>query len=135
MHVHEWGSKGDVPVVFWHALGDGQSGAHFAGVAPGLASAGFHVLAVDGPGLGRTPLLPAERYTLASLAQLRDELLDRRVLDRLVLAGHSWGGCVAMTYAAAHPDDVRALVLFDSGHRDYAEVEDVGVDALPDDAR
>jgi pimeloyl-ACP methyl ester carboxylesterase len=135
LHVHDWGSDGDVPVVFWHALGEGQSGAHFAEVGRGLARAGFHVVAVDGPGFGKTPLLPTERYALAELAGLLDELIDERELDRPVLAGHSWGGCIAMTYAATHPDDVRALVLFDSGHLDYAEVEDVNVDALGDDAR
>jgi pimeloyl-ACP methyl ester carboxylesterase len=135
MHVHEWGSQGDVSVVYWHALGEGQSGAYFGEVAPGLARAGFHVVAVDGPGFGRTPPLPAERYTLAALAQLLDELIDEHELDRPVVAGHSWGGCVAMTYAATHPDDVRALVLFDSGHLDYMEVEDVDESSFPDNAQ
>ena len=135
LHVHEWGSDGDVPVVFWHALGEGQSGAHFGEVAPGLATAGFHVVGVDGPGFGKTPALPAERYALGSLAGLLDELIDERELDRPVLAGHSWGGAVAMTYAATHPDDVRALVLFDSGHLDYAEVEDVDALRFSDDAQ
>jgi pimeloyl-ACP methyl ester carboxylesterase len=135
LHVHEWGADGDVPVVFWHALGRDQSGAHFADVGRPLARAGFHVLAVDGPGFGKTPLLPTERYTLGSLAALLDELLDERELDRPVLAGHSWGGSVAMTYAATHPEDVRALVLFDSGHLDYREVEDVDESSFPDDAQ
>jgi alpha-beta hydrolase superfamily lysophospholipase len=135
MHVHEWGANGDVPVVFWHALGPEQSGAYFADVGRGLAKAGFHVLAVDGPGFGRTPMLPAERYSLASLAQLLDELVDEHELDRPVVAGHSWGGSVAMTYAASHPDDVRALVLFDSGHLDYREVEDVDESSLPETAQ
>lgn len=135
MHVHEWGSKGDVPVVFWHALGEGQSGAYFGDVAPALVPAGFHVVAVDGPGFGRTPALPADGYTLASLAQLLDELIDEHELDRPVVAGHSWGGCVAMKYAATHPDDVRALVLFDSGHLDYVEVQAVDESSFGDDAQ
>ena len=133
--VHEWGSQGDVPVVFWHALGPEQSGAHFAAVGKPLARAGFHVVAVDGPGFGRSPLLPAERYAMSSLVELLDELLDDRGLDRPVLAGHSWGGAVATAYAGTHPEDVRALVLFDSGHLDYGEVEDVDAIEFPDDAR
>jgi pimeloyl-ACP methyl ester carboxylesterase len=135
LHVHEWGSDGDVPVVFWHALGEGQSGVHFAEVGRGLARAGFHVVAVDGPGFGRTPVLPTERYELVALAGLLDELIDERELDRPVLAGHSWGGCIAMTFAATHPHDVRALVLFDSGHLDYAEVEQVDESSFLDDAQ
>ena len=135
LHTHEWGAHGDVPVVFWHALGAGQSGAHFADVGSALARAGFHVVAVDGPGFGRSPLLPADRYTLDSLAALLDELLDEKELDRPVLAGHSWGGAVSMTYAGTHPEDVRALVLFDSGHLDYLDIEDADPDSFPDTAR
>ena len=133
--VHEWGSHGDVPVVFWHALGPDQSGAHFADVGKLLSRAGFHVVAVDGPGFGRSPLLPADRYSLAALVEVLDELLDERELDRPVLAGHSWGGAVGTAFAGSHPEDVRALVLFDSGHLDYRDVEDVDALEFGDDAR
>jgi len=133
--VHEWGSRGDVPFVFWHALGDGQSGAHFARVGKVLAGAGFHVLAVDGPGFGRSRLLPADDYSLVSLAGHLHEVLDEREVDRPVVSGHSWGGGVALHYAALQPENVRALVLFDSGHIDYRDVEDVDSLGLSDDAR
>jgi pimeloyl-ACP methyl ester carboxylesterase len=134
LHTHEWGTHGDVPVVFWHALGEGQSGEAFGDVARVLAGAGFHVVAVDGPGFGTTPTAPLEAYAPPALAERLHDVLDELAIDRPVLAGHSWGGTVALAYAAAHPDDVRALVLFDSGHLDYVDVEDVDVDALPDDA-
>jgi pimeloyl-ACP methyl ester carboxylesterase len=32
-------------------------------------------------------------------------------IEKLVLFGHSWGGWVAATFAAAHPEHVRGLVL------------------------
>ena len=133
--AHEWGTRGDVPFVFWHALGEGQSGAAFARVGNVLAGAGFHVLAVDGPGHGRTPIVPAEGYALPALATFLRELLDDRELDRPVLAGHSWGGGVALAYAAAHPSDVRALVLLDSGHIDYVDLPGVDPSTFADDAR
>ena len=38
-----------------------------------------------------------------------------------MLAGHSWGGTVAVHAAADRPSSVAALVLFDSGHLDYAD--------------
>ncbi len=60
--VHHWGERGGIPIVFWHALGPETSGVELADVAPVLASAGFHVIAVDGPGFGKSPLLPADRY-------------------------------------------------------------------------
>ncbi len=87
-------------------------------------------------GIGsRDAAVPAEEYALGALAGLLDELIDERELDRPVLAGHSWGGAVAMAYAATHPDDVRALILLDSGHLDYADVEDVDTLHLPDNAQ
>ena len=36
-------------------------------------------------------------------------------IDKWVVLGHSWGGMLAMAYAARHPDRVRALVLVASG--------------------
>jgi pimeloyl-ACP methyl ester carboxylesterase len=126
--VHRWGDRGDIPVVFWHALGPDASGAELADVAVVLADAGFHVVAVDGPGFGKSPLLPAERYRLASLVSILHELIDELELDRPVVMGHSWGGAIGVRYAAAHPDDVRALVLLDSGHIDYRDLPDVDPD-------
>lgn len=123
--VHHWGERGGIPIVFWHALGPEASGAELAPVAGVLASAGFHAIAVDGPGFGKSPLLAAERYRLESLVALLHDLVDVLELDRPVVMGHSWGGAVAVRYAAAHPDDVRALVLLDSGHIDYGDLVDV----------
>lgn len=51
-----------------------------------------------------------------SLADTRDDLrtwLDTLGLDRVDLVGHSWGGKVAMDFAAAHGSRVRRLVLVD----------------------
>jgi pimeloyl-ACP methyl ester carboxylesterase len=131
--VREWGEVGDVTIVFWHALGADASGADFAAVAQVLAVAGFHVFAVDGPGFGRSPLAAAEDYRLDSLVAGLGELLDEREVDRPVVIGHSWGGAIAVRYAASHPDDVRALILLDSGHIDYARLPEVVVDRTPDE--
>jgi pimeloyl-ACP methyl ester carboxylesterase len=123
--VHQWGAHADVPLVFWHALGPDASGAELADVAPVLVDAGFYVVAIDGPGFGNSPLLPPERYRLESLVSILYELVDQLELDRPVVMGHSWGGAVAVRYAAAHPEDVRAVVLLDSGHLDYCDLPDV----------
>jgi proline iminopeptidase len=45
------------------------------------------------------------------LESLRDHLSQQR----LFLVGHSWGGMLAMAYAAAHPDRVDRMILIDSG--------------------
>jgi pimeloyl-ACP methyl ester carboxylesterase len=126
--VHRWGAHADIPIVFWHALGPDASGAELAEVAPVLVDAGFYVVAIDGPGFGNSPLLPPERYRLESLVSILYELVDQLELDRPVVMGHSWGGAVAVRYAAAYPEDVRAVVLLDSGHLDYCDLPDVDAD-------
>ncbi len=131
--VRKWGDSGDVPIVFWHALGANPSGADLADVAPVLVGAGFHVLAVDGPGFGRSPLQPAEGYRLETLVGALRELVDAHSLDRPVLLGHSWGGAIAVRYAGAFPDDVRATVLLDSGHIDYASLPEAACDRTPEE--
>jgi pimeloyl-ACP methyl ester carboxylesterase len=126
LNVRRWGAPGGAPFVFWHALGPDASAEYFGEIAERLGSHGYEVLGVDGPGFGGSPLLAdAGDYHLASLAALlRDHVKE---LDRPVVAGHSWGGAVAVTYAAMHPDDVRALVLLDSGHIDYADLAEAEI--------
>jgi proline iminopeptidase len=48
---------------------------------------------------------------IADLEALRTHLQ----LEKLTIAGHSWGGMLAMAYAQAHPDRVSGLLLLDTG--------------------
>jgi pimeloyl-ACP methyl ester carboxylesterase len=123
--VHEWGSPDGKSLLFWHALGPDASAAYFAPVAERLAGAGYHVVAVDGPGFGDSPLLDEDAYALDSLVDLVQRLVVRLDLEPLVVSGHSWGGAIAVRYAAAHPENVTAVVLLDSGHIDYGSLPDV----------
>jgi pimeloyl-ACP methyl ester carboxylesterase len=121
MHVREWGSPDGRPLVFWHALGAVQSGAYLTEIAPTLTAAGFRVLALDAPGFGLSPSLPAERYEPDSLVALLGDVLDERGIQRAVLMGHSWGGSVSMAFAAQSPGRVEGLVLVDSAQMDYQD--------------
>ena len=119
--MRSWGDPGGRPLLFWHALGAVVSGAWIGEAAERLAARGFHVVAVDAPGFGESPPLPPERYAVDSLAGLLWRVADALGLERPVLAGHSWGGTVVVHAAADRPSSVAALVLFDSGHLDYAD--------------
>jgi pimeloyl-ACP methyl ester carboxylesterase len=119
--VREWPAGGSTPLVFWHALGPCASGAELVELAPRLAAHGLAPFSVDGPGFGASP--PASDYELEALAELLRATIGNLGLDRPVLMGHSWGGGVVTTLAALHPDEARALVLVDSGHIDYADLE------------
>jgi pimeloyl-ACP methyl ester carboxylesterase len=69
---------------------------------------GFRAAIPDRPGYGHNPA-PA-----GGLAANADDLireLDERQIDRAVIAGHSWGGGVAVAAAERHPDRVAGIVL------------------------
>ena len=71
----------------------------------------FDVLRIDVPGFGLTGPRPDRDYSVGAYVSFLDRLLDRLIGDRFVLAGHSFGGQVAWTYALAHEDRLRGLVL------------------------
>jgi pimeloyl-ACP methyl ester carboxylesterase len=54
---------------------------------------------------------PAGAYPISGFVSDLAHLLDALDIDRAVIAGHSMGGRVAMSFALAHPERVRGLVL------------------------
>jgi pimeloyl-ACP methyl ester carboxylesterase len=121
MHVREWGSPDGRPLIFWHALGAAQSGAYLTELAPTLTGAGLKLIAPDAPGFGESPALPADGYRIGPLLELLRGVMDDRGLERAILMGHSWGGTIVMSFAAAEPERVDSLVLVDTGHMDYQD--------------
>jgi pimeloyl-ACP methyl ester carboxylesterase len=101
-------------VVCLHAIGHGAG--DFTRLRAHLRDR-YRVLALDWPGQGnsapdRRPA-SAARYT-----ELLVGVLDAAGVDRAVLLGNSIGGAVAIRYAAAHPERVRAVVLENPGGLD-----------------
>ena len=120
--VRSWGEPDGIPFVFWHWLSFGGNGSFLDVATPALVEAGFAPVALDGPGFGDSAPVDRDGYAVDRLADLLWALIDATVERRpLVLAGHSWGGAIAITAAARRPDDVAALALLDSGHVDYAD--------------
>ena len=94
--------SGPVEVVGLH--GWARTRADLIRALPGVS-----LLAFDLPGFGASPEPPAA-WSTADYAELLAEALGE--LDRPpVLAGHSFGGRVAVRLAAARPEAVRGLVL------------------------
>ena len=100
--------------------GFGESTIAYAAVLPELAEQ-FAVVAIDLNGFGYTerPKDPAS-YTLAGQARLVLAVLDRLRLDRVRLAGHSYGGGLALYLAAHHPERIERLLLIDNTLPIYA---------------
>lgn len=68
-----------------------------------------------GTGKSRPPTLSPDSMTLQTVVEDLEALRLHLKQDRLLLIGHSWGGMLAMAYAAAHPDRVDRLILIGSG--------------------
>ena len=78
---------------------------------PALAEAGFHAVAPDMRGYGRTDR-PQEidQYTLLHLVGDMVGLLDALGAERAVIAGHDWGAPVAWHAALLRPDRFRGVI-------------------------
>ena len=107
----ERAGKGE-PLVLLH--GFGESTLAYAAVLPALAER-YEVVAIDLNGFGFTER-PADRtaYTLAGQERLVLSVLDHLGLARVRLAGHSYGGGLALFLAARHPERFERLLLIDN---------------------
>lgn len=76
-----------------------------------VAGAGFRVVALDLPGFGESPSLEAGRETVEALAEEVARFLTSFAPGRVALAGHSFGGYVALAFAERHPDLLAGLGL------------------------
>ncbi|MBM3558104.1 MAG: alpha/beta fold hydrolase, partial [Alphaproteobacteria bacterium] len=107
-----FGAKGaGEPLILVHGSpGEGRS---WAKVAPSLASS-YLVLTPDLPGYGKSDPLPlgVADHT-AAMAEAIIALIDAQD-GRVRLAGHSYGGNVAIHAALARQDKIRDLALFES---------------------
>ena len=76
----------------------------------------FRVITYDvrGFGISDAPDDPAQYSQAISIADLAG-LLDELKLKRAVVGGLSMGGNIALNFALAHPDRVRALIVADTG--------------------
>jgi pimeloyl-ACP methyl ester carboxylesterase len=101
------------PVVLLH--GQPGSAADWAAVAALLAPA-TTVIAPDRPGYGRTG---GRAQGFRANASALVALMDRLSVARATVAGHSWGGGVAIALAEDHPDRVSGLALVASVNPAY----------------
>ncbi|HPB97500.1 MAG: Soluble epoxide hydrolase [Deltaproteobacteria bacterium ADurb.Bin207] len=107
-HILEW-TGSDPPLVFFHGLNN--NAWSWARVAS-LFAPKRRILALDSRGHGHTAA-PASGYSLEDTTQDIKAVFDTLGLDTVDLAGHSWGGKVAMHFTCTHPTRVHRLALAD----------------------
>lgn len=112
LHYQEFGDPTRATLLLIH----GYTASLFVWhkVAPMLADAGFHVVAVDLLGFGYSDKPRWFDYTIPSQARIVSRFLNRLGIGRATLVGSSYGGAVAMTIALDYPEFVEKLVLVDA---------------------
>jgi len=116
-HYRDWGGEGP-PLLLLHGL---ASTSHIWDLTAPLLAERFRVLALDQRGHGESDK-PDDGYDFDSFTADVHAFIAALGLQRPALVGHSWGGSVALHYAAAHPAVPRALVLVDGGFLEMASL-------------
>jgi pimeloyl-ACP methyl ester carboxylesterase len=98
-------------LVLIHGLGTNLSFWYFG--AARLLAAKRNLLMYDLRGHGRSSM-PQEGYGLPRMARDLLDLLDFLAIERIDLVGHSFGGRVALVFAALYPERVRSIVIADT---------------------
>jgi pimeloyl-ACP methyl ester carboxylesterase len=117
LHARDWGGNGPA-VVLLHGLA--SNCRIWDGVAPLLVAAGLRTVAVDQRGHGESEQ-PDHGYDFATVGRDLEAAVGSLGLDRPLIVGHSWGGNVALQYAADRDDRaVAGLALVDGGFTEVA---------------
>jgi proline iminopeptidase len=99
----------DKPVIVALHGGPGIDHSQFVPWLTPIADAAQLIL-VDHRGNGRSSRPPVETRTLANMADDLEALRKALGLGRIVVFGMSFGGMLALTYAATYPDSVAGLI-------------------------
>lgn len=105
------GVDGAPTIVLLHGLSANANS--FAGLISAGLSPAFRVIAPDLRGRARSSK-PETGYAMSDHAADILALLDALQLDRVILAGHSFGGYLAIYIAANFPSRVSRLVVIDA---------------------
>ncbi|MGQ0540271.1 MAG: alpha/beta fold hydrolase [Blastocatellia bacterium] len=112
VHYQEFGERSGPTLILLH--GYTASVYVWKDVAPRLAEAGFHVIAVDLIGFGYSEKPSWFDYSIESQARVISRFMNRLGIGRANVVGSSYGGAVAMTLALDYPASVEKLVLIDA---------------------
>jgi len=127
--------SGSPTVVYLHGLIEtpADGGSQNAGLVPSFLRNHAQVCVYDRANVGHSGRLPGPLTGKASVADLHRLLAAAHKPGPYVLVGGSFGGLIAIMYAATHPEDVAGMVLLDASLPD--DVIKIDNRFLPRDAR
>jgi alpha-beta hydrolase superfamily lysophospholipase len=110
-----WLPEGEPRAVVVIAHGASEHGGRYRYVVERLVPEGFAVYAIDhrghGHSAGKRAQLERMRYVVADLDHLIHDARAAHPGLKLLLLGHSMGGCVSIAYALAHQQKLDGLAL------------------------
>jgi proline iminopeptidase len=104
------GPGGAPPVVFVHG-GPGQGSVHFATLAGPAMERRLRMVYLDQRGSGLSERPANRAYSMQLLVDDLEGVRKSLGVEKIALIGHSFGGALALEYAAQHPEHVAALVV------------------------
>lgn len=104
------GASGIAPVVFLHG-GPGYNSASFSVTAGPMLERSLQMVYLDQRGAGHSERPWDNQYSIPMLVDDVEGLRQTLGVERISLVGHSFGGLLALEYAAKYPDHVARVVL------------------------
>ena len=114
LHYLAWGTPTNPPLVLLHG---GSAHAHWWDHLAADLAQEYWVLALDLRGHGDSAWISPPAYEIEDYVADLEDVITTLGLAPLILLGHSLGGFIALTYASAHAQALRALVVIDMGFR------------------
>ncbi|TFW27471.1 alpha/beta fold hydrolase [Massilia horti] len=115
LHMHVVSAGQGPPVLLLHGFPD--SHVVWRKQIRVLARAGFHVIAPDLRGYGKTDApQPVEAYRLDVLCKDVLALLDALDIDKVRLVGHDWGAVIGWRLCLQAPQRIDRFVALSVGH-------------------
>jgi proline iminopeptidase len=138
LYVEVLGNAPGVPLLVVNG-GPGFDHTYEHATAPGMTSAWEtlarkrRVVFYDQRGNGRSGALkPGQSCTLADQIDDLEAVRAHLGIEQVDLLGHSWGGFLAMAYAARHPEHIRRLITVDSAAPKWADTVFLFKDIFPE---
>jgi len=96
------------PILILH--GWGSSSFSWTEIQKLLIEEHFQIIVPDLPGFGETPA-PSNVWGVEEYAEFVKQFMEKLGMENYVVVGHSFGGQVAIQFAATHPEKIDKLVL------------------------
>ncbi|HEX8905951.1 MAG TPA: alpha/beta hydrolase [Longimicrobiaceae bacterium] len=106
------GAAGAPPVVFLHG-GPGQGSYHFAALEGPRLERSLRMVYLDQRGSGRSERPWNREYSMELLVEDLEAVRKILAVPKIGVIGHSFGGTLALEYAAKYPEHVAGLVFVD----------------------